>query len=357
MSVLFIKNLSKAYGEQSVFLNVNLSVDKGDVIGVIGASGCGKSALLKAIYHLDPPTSGEVFLSEQLITKNNLDLLRCKMPLFLPDVALFSHLNVLRNLTMPQQKLLNTLPDMAIVRAKETLQLVGMSEYVDRFPHQLSPTQRQRVALARCLALDPVVLLIDEPTHCTDTTSTAEMFAVIKKIATSGVTMLIATSHFPLVRDIANRVLYLDEYCIYEHGNPTEIFDAPRRPKTKAFIHKQRTWEYVISQRDFDYANMLGSLELYCYTHSVPGITSDKIQIITAELVLKLVLPQTGYCSIKLEYTDRLGTFELSVRHSGKKDNLFARYPNDVSASLIKSNAKVVHYEYIDGFNIIKVKI
>jgi len=357
MSILFIKNLYKTYGEQTVLNNINLSVNKGDIIALIGATGSGKSILLKVINHLDPPTSGEVHFAEQIITIKNVDSVRHKMPLLLPETTLFSHLNVLKNLTMPQQKLLKRTPEVAIAKAMETLQTVGMTEQTERYPHQLTTAQKQRVALARCLALDPDILLIDDPTCITDTAATAEMLAVIRKIASSGITMLIATHHLPLVHEIATRVLYLDDYCIYEQGKPTEIFETPRRPKTKAFIRKQRTWEYVITQKDFDYAHMLGNLDLFCYTHAVPGITSDKIQNITQELVLKLILPHIGYCSVKLEYTDRLGSFELSVRYSGKKDNLFAKYSNDTSASLIKSNAKVVHFEYIDGFNIIKVKI
>jgi len=357
MSLLSIKNLCKSYGEQTILKNINLSVNKGDIIGIIGATGSGKSTLLKTINHLDPPTSGEIRFSDQLISHNNMDQFRQKMPLLFPDMTLFKHLSVLQNLTMPQQKLLKRPSSESIRKAKETLQTVGMSEYIDHLPHQLTAIQRQRIAIARCLSLEPEILLIDDPTSLTDTATTSEILSVIKKITSSGITMLIATHRLPFVRDITTRALYLDDHCLYEQGNPIDIFDTPRKPKTKAFLRKQRTWEYVITQRDFDFAHMFGNLDLFCYTHSVPGLTSDKIQIITAELVLKLILPQTGYCGIKLEYSDRLGTFELSVRYSGKKDNLFAKYTNDISASLIKSNAKVVHFEYIDGFNILKVKI
>jgi len=357
MSILTVKDLCKVYGEQSVLSDVNFSVEKGEIVAIIGASDSGKNDLLRALNHIEPPTRGEVYFGDQLITKKNVDAVRRKIPMLRPDTVILAHLSVSENIMLPLQKILKIPKNIATEKVKETLQTVGMSEYADSYPDTLTSGQRQRVALSRCLALSPEVILLEEPTGFPDSIATTEMLSVLKKIASSEVTIIFTTDHLSLVRDIATRVLYIDSGTIYEQGSATDILDNPNKPNTKAFIHQKRIWECTITQRDFDYAHMLSSLNHFCYTHAIAGTISDKVQVITNELVLKLILPENGYCSVKLEYSDRLETYELSVRYAGKKNNIFADSVDNASTTLVKSKAKVVHFEYIDGFNIIRVKI
>ncbi|MDR0857617.1 MAG: amino acid ABC transporter ATP-binding protein, partial [Oscillospiraceae bacterium] len=220
MSVISVKNLTKAYGENVILSNISTEISKGEVISIIGPSGTGKSTLLRALNMLDPPTSGEIiFNGVNLCEKRaDIDAARKKMGMVFQNFGLFGHMTVIENICAAPIKLLKKSKAEAIQKAEELLKTVGLSERAGHYPHQLSGGQKQRVAIARCLAMEPEVILFDEPTSALDPTMVGEVMAVIRKLAADGMTMLIVTHEMSFARSVSNRIFYMDEGIIYEDG-------------------------------------------------------------------------------------------------------------------------------------------
>ncbi len=354
MSIISVKNLEKRFGDNIILRGVNADIEKGEIISVIGPSGTGKSTLLRAINFLGPPTQGEVYFNGEIITKKNTDSVRRKMGMVFQSFGLFSHLDVMGNLTSGPVRLLKTPKKAAEEKAAELLKTVGLSGRAHYMPGQLSGGQKQRIAIARCLAMSPDVILFDEPTSALDPTMVSEVTAVIRNLAKSGITMLIVTHEMDFARDISNRVMYMDEGGIYEEGSPGEIFDNPKKPKTQAFIYNIRSYKYEINNRNFDYVEMLGGLENFCFRHAVEKKTANKLQLLAEELVINIITPQFGECSVNLNFSEKLGTYELSVSYAGEKTDALENAEDDLSAMMVRNSAKEIKYDYTDGVNIIK---
>jgi polar amino acid transport system ATP-binding protein len=224
MNILSAENLTKRYGENTILENVSFDVEQGEVVSIIGPSGTGKSTLLRGLNFLDPPTEGNVYFKGDKLSKQNIDEARQKMVMVFQSFGLFSNMDVMRNITIGQTDLLKKSVSEAEGRARELLKTVGLSERAHHFPDQLSGGQTQRVAIARCLALEPDIILFDEPTSALDPTMVGEVTAVIRNLAKSGMTMLIVTHEMEFAKNISNRVFFMDEGGIYESGTPQEIF-------------------------------------------------------------------------------------------------------------------------------------
>jgi len=353
MSIISVKNLGKSFGDNMILQNINVDIEKGEVISIIGPSGTGKSTFLRAINFLDPPTDGEVFFDDEKITKKNVDAARRRMGMVFQNFGLFSHLDVMGNLTAGPVKLLKTPKKDAEEKASELLKTVGLAERAKFLPRQLSGGQKQRVAIARCLAMSPEVILFDEPTSALDPTMVSEVIAVMRSLAKSGMTMIIVTHEMDFARDVSNRVFYMDEGGIYEEGSPEEIFSDPKKPKTQVFIYNIRSFNYEVTSRDFDYVEMLGGVENFCFRHAIEKKTANKLQLLAEELVINIITPQYGACSLNLNFSEKLGTYELSVSYAGEKSDALENAEDDLSAMMVKNSAKEIHHEYADGVNTI----
>ncbi len=237
-----VNGLKKYYknGTIKALNGVNLEVEKGEVIVIIGPSGCGKSTLLRSLNLLEIPTEGEILLEGVDIanTKNNINLHRQKVGMVFQHFNLFPHMTILRNMTIAPIKLLKKTPQEAEKKARELLGLVGLEDRAESYPSQLSGGQKQRVAIVRALCMEPDVMLFDEPTSALDPEMVGEVLDVMKNLANSGMTMAVVTHEMGFAREVASRVLFMDEGQIVEQGTPQDIFDHPQNPRTQLFLSK-----------------------------------------------------------------------------------------------------------------------
>jgi len=228
-SILQIKHLGKSFGANEVLKDINFSVSKGEVVCIIGASGSGKSTLLRCINLLEYPTNGEILYHGQNILKLNISnaVYRAKMGMVFQQFNLFNNLTVLDNCVVGQIKVLKRDKKTARETALQYLDLVGMSQFINAKPNQISGGQKQRVAIARALSMEPEALLFDEPTSALDPEMVGEVLKVMKNLAQSGLTMLVVTHEMGFARDVANRVVFMDEGVIVEDDVPEVIFNNP----------------------------------------------------------------------------------------------------------------------------------
>ena len=241
-TILEIRHLSKAFGKNEVLKDIDFTVNKGDVISVIGASGSGKSTLLRCINLLETPTSGEICYHGTNVADRKVKAheYRSHVGMVFQSFNLFNNMTVLENCIVGQVKVLKK----SRAEAKETamyyLQKVGMAPYINAKPRQISGGQKQRVAIARALAMNPEVLLFDEPTSALDPEMVGEVLAVMQQLAHEGMTMLVVTHEMAFARDVSNRVVYMNQGVICEEGSPEEIFGNPQKQETKDFLSRFR---------------------------------------------------------------------------------------------------------------------
>lgn len=239
--IIKTNNLCKYYGESIHALDgVSTEINKGEVVVIIGPSGSGKSTFLRSLNLLEHPTSGEIYFEGTDITdpKTNINIHRQKMGMVFQQFNLFPHMTVLRNLTLAPMKLLKISKEDAEKKALELLERVGLADRAEAYPEQLSGGQKQRVAICRALCMNPEVMLFDEPTSALDPEMVGEVLDVIKSLAESGMTMAIVTHEMGFAREVATRILFMDEGNIVEEGTPADIFDHPQNPRTKSFLSK-----------------------------------------------------------------------------------------------------------------------
>ena len=238
--MITVSNLCKSFGGLEVLKGVNVEIDKGDVICVIGPSGSGKSTFLRCLNLLETPTSGSILFEGDELTDKKIDLNRHrqKMGMVFQQFNLFPHMTVLDNLTCAPIMLKKTPKAEAEKKAMELLARVGLADRADAWPNQLSGGQKQRVAIVRALRMEPDVMLFDEPTSALDPEMVGEVLDVMKELAKSGMTMVVVTHEMGFAREVASRVLFLDDGVIAEEGTPDEIFGAPKCERLQSFLAK-----------------------------------------------------------------------------------------------------------------------
>ena len=238
--MITVSNLCKSFGGLEVLKGVNVEIDKGDVICVIGPSGSGKSTFLRCLNLLETPTSGSILFEGDELTDKTIDLNRHrqKMGMVFQQFNLFPHMTALDNLTCAPIMLKKTPKAEAEKKAMELLARVGLADRADAWPNQLSGGQKQRVAIARALCMEPDVMLFDEPTSALDPEMVGEVLDVMKELAKSGMTMVVVTHEMGFAREVASRVLFLDDGVIAEEGTPDEIFGAPKGERLQSFLAK-----------------------------------------------------------------------------------------------------------------------
>lgn len=240
MPIIEIKNLRKAFGGQEVLKDINLKVEEGEVICLIGSSGSGKSTLLRCVNLLEIPDGGSIVFNgtDLLSQKVNLNKLRTEIGMVFQNFNLFRNLTVLGNLILAPMKVLKMKKEEAVSRARENLRKVGMEEFAERSPETLSGGQKQRVAIARALTMNPKVMLFDEPTSALDPEMVGEVLEVMKDLAASGMTMIVVTHEMSFAKEVATRVIFMDQGIILEEGAPEEILTNPQEARTKEFLKR-----------------------------------------------------------------------------------------------------------------------
>lgn len=235
-----VENLQKSFGDIDVLKGINTEIKKGEVVVIIGPSGSGKSTFLRTLNLLEMPTGGSIFFEGVNITdpQININKHRQKMGMVFQQFNLFPHMTILKNMTIAPMKLLGKSKQEAEADALNLLNKVGLADRADAYPSQLSGGQKQRVAIVRALAMSPDVMLFDEPTSALDPEMVGEVLSVMKNLAASGMTMAVVTHEMGFAKEVADRVMFIDEGIIMEEGTPKEIFENPKSPRLQDFLSK-----------------------------------------------------------------------------------------------------------------------
>ncbi|AOW80192.1 MAG: amino acid ABC transporter ATP-binding protein [Halobacteriota archaeon] len=238
--LLRIENLQKSYGDEEVLHDISFEMDEGDAFVLIGPSGSGKSTLLRCVNRLTEPDGGDIYLDGELTSDSDYDVdqLRREVGMVFQDINLFAHLTALENITLGLKKVAGMDEASAEARARAELEQVGLADQADSYPAELSGGQQQRVGIARALAMDPKLMLFDEPTSSLDPELTGEVVEVMRDLAEEGMTMLVVTHEMGFARSAATQMLFLEDGSLVEQGPPEQLFDAPEEARTGQFLKR-----------------------------------------------------------------------------------------------------------------------
>lgn len=310
-----VKHLRKTYDNGlNVLRDVNATIERGEVISIIGPSGTGKSTFLRCLNLLENPSGGSIIIDgEELLSKNtNVAKLRQKMGMVFQSFNLFNHLSVMENLCIGPMKLLGKSREQAESRGMELLEMVGLAEKANMMPSQLSGGQKQRIAIARCLSMDPEIILFDEPTSALDPTMVSEVLGVIRALAKQGMTMVIVTHEMRFAREVSSRIFYMDQGVIYEDGTPEQIFGNPQRELTKTFINRIRNYHHVIKSPRYDLYQLQAEIIQFCTKYYLPSQVQHNVQLL-AEEVLQIVPLNKGEIDFMLRYSEENGSISMEL--------------------------------------------
>ena len=364
MTMIEIKHLSKNYGTLQVLKDVNATINKGEVISIIGPSGTGKSTFLRSLNLLERPSGGEIIIdgTNLLDPKTNVPQIRRKMGMVFQNFNLFNHLTILENLCVAPMDLLGMGKEEARAQAMELLGMVGLAEKADAMPSQLSGGQKQRVAIARCLSMKPEIILFDEPTSALDPTMVSEVLAVIRNLAQQGMTMMIVTHEMEFAKNVSTRIFYMDQGIIYEEGTPEQIFGNPQKERTRTFINRIREYRYTIHSKDYDLYSLQGGMTRFCNKYFLDESIQFRIQLL-AEEVLHIIPLDKGDVEIALNYSEKDSSISLEVLlpqgckgiiscgddYGSKKVNGDYPDPDNLEASIIQGLCDTMEEKVIDG--------
>jgi polar amino acid transport system ATP-binding protein len=347
-----VRHLSKYYGELAVLKDVNADIHKGEVITIIGPSGTGKSTFLRCLNLLEHPSGGTIEIDGVSLLDPNTDVskIRQRMGMVFQSYHLFEHLPVIENLVLAPIKLLGIKKEVAAKNAMELLKMVGLAGKAFSFPDELSGGQKQRVAIAKCLAMNPEIMLFDEPTSALDPTMIIEVLAVIRKLAQEGLTMVIVTHEMEFARRISSRIFYMDEGSIYEEGTPEQIFENPRKEKTKAFINRILSLEFHLTSSDYDLFAIKAELEAFCIKYFLTRRVTYHTVLVAEEILL--LLKNITDTVLRLSYSDKAEAVELVFRHRGEPDNPLMK-EDDLGVKIILGVCQDAIYICENGINIL----
>ena len=310
-----IKHLQKKFDNLEVLSDVNLNIKCGEVISIIGPSGTGKSTFLRCLNLLEQPTGGSIVIDgeEVLNGKINASRLRQKMGMVFQSFNLFNHLSVLDNVCIGPVKLLGKSRKEAEAKAKELLKMVGMAEKAHAMPSELSGGQKQRAAIARCLSMDPEIILFDEPTSALDPTMVSEVLSVIRALARQGMTMAIVTHEMSFARDVSTRVVYMDEGIIYEEGTPEEIFEHPKRERTRVFVNRIRDFHFAFHSPDYDRFLLKSEWQTYCNKYFLTRESMRKAQAEDGNDLFRMLPLNKGTVDFYFRYSEQTREMSMEV--------------------------------------------
>lgn len=341
-------NLRKEYATITPLEDVNITINDGDIISVIGPSGTGKSTLLRCINMLEKPTSGHVYIDDEDVTLPRCDLTKVhkKVGMVFQSYNLFDNLTVIENVMRPAVDLLGTEKQVAYDRAMDLLEMVGMDDRAMDYPYMLSGGQKQRVAIARTLSMDPDVIMLDEPTSALDPTMVTEVEKVIKKLTSLGKTMIVVTHEMRFAREISNRIFYMDDGGIYIDGTPEEVFDNPKDEKIRKFLHLNNKLQITIDNEHMDFINNINDIMQFGIKEQIPSKIIARIQSAFEELCQQIILPSLDNPKLlfTLEYRRHDGKALANVYYNG--DEFDPRNSNNVlSLKLLENVVEEINYK------------
>ncbi len=345
-----VEHLVKTYDNGlTVLKDINCTVNKGDVISIIGPSGTGKSTFLNCINLLEQPSSGHIYIQGEdiLDPKCNVPKLRQKMGMVFQNFNLFEHLTIMENLTLGQIKLLGRTPEQAREKGHELLKMVGLAEKADAMPSQLSGGQKQRVAIARTLSMDPEIILFDEPTSALDPTMVSEVLSVIRTLAQMGITMLVVTHEMNFARDVSNRIFYMDKGYIWEDGTPEQIFEHPKTNEARVFINRIRGLHFDIESKDYDLYKFNSMIEQFGakYFFSEERITS-LLHVVEETLT---ILDCDKGISIDMEYSEKEGGLSVKVLQKNINASILKNEEIDeIALAIIQGSCNSIYEKITD---------
>lgn len=239
-TIIRVKNMTKAYGDNVVLENINTEIKQGDIIAIIGPSGCGKSTFIRTLNLLEQPTKGELYIDGENILEKGHDInkMRQKVGMVFQHFNLFPNMTILKNITLAPMKTKGISKEDAEKLAMSLLTRVGLEDKANAYPDTLSGGQKQRIAIVRALAMQPEILLFDEPTSALDPEMVQEVLNLMRDLATDGMTMVVVTHEMDFAREVANRVMFFDEKGIKQEGTPEDIFERPEIDRLKNFLSK-----------------------------------------------------------------------------------------------------------------------
>ena len=288
-----LRGIKKVFEQDNlIFKDVNLTVNNGEAVVIIGGSGCGKSTLLRCINRLIEPTEGEIYFNGENILndKYDIDAYRKHAGMVFQQFNLFSHLNVLENIILAPMLLDGKSKNEAIAEAMMLLRKVGMENRAFQFPSELSGGQKQRVAITRALAMHPDVILFDEPTSALDPTMVEEVETVIRRLIDSGMTSIIVTHEMDFAANIASKVVFLAEQSIYEQGPAAQIFSNPSRELTRQFLYRSRFFKETVTSQDIDVYELCSKLRAFASQYGIIKKQSRGIEYLCEEILCPLLL-------------------------------------------------------------------
>jgi ABC-type polar amino acid transport system, ATPase component len=343
----------------TVLSDVNCTIQKGEVISIIGPSGTGKSTFLRCLNRLEEATSGEILIDgEDILARDaNLPMLRRKMGMVFQNFNLFGHLTILENVSVAPQDLLGMSKKEAEAQGMSLLSMVGLADKAGAMPSDLSGGQKQRVAIARCLSMQPEIILFDEPTSALDPTMVSEVLAVIRQLAKQGMTMLIVTHEMKFARDVSSRIFFMNHGVIFEDGTPDQIFNHPLQPETAAFINRIRSLEFHVKDEKYDIFDIDSKILLFCVRYAILEKRDTLFHIVEEMLSVVLkdyIATKGGDLTVTIDYSEN--DFSTKVifdldhwKEYGKGDSPIAvNDANEVSLKIVKGVSREVT-EQADG--------
>lgn len=318
-----VKHLAKSFNGTPVLTDVCAMIEKGEIISVIGPSGTGKSTFLRCLNLLEHPDSGEIYVDETNVLAKNVNVpnLRMKMGMVFQQFNLFPHLTVAENIMLGPRRLLKKCKMEARKQAMELLELVGLSGKADALPSELSGGQQQRVAIARTLAMNPEIILFDEPTSALDPTMVNEVLSVIRNLAKTGITMLIVTHEMRFARDVSTRVFYMDNGVIYEEGPAKDLFDSPKRPKTRAFLRRIGMLNFELKRSEFDLYHFWSQIDAFAEKQLLNAKGRKTLQLILEELLENILFPRVESLMLEIGISEETKSTEILAVWDGDGKN------------------------------------
>ena len=345
-----IRGLCKRFDPQTpIFENVDLDIQRGDAVAIIGESGCGKSTFLRCINRLITPDAGAIYFEGRNILDRgaDIDALRRRMGMVYQQFHLFSHLNALENVILAPMKVDGRSRADAVEEGERLLARVGMEKRLYHMPHQLSGGQKQRVAIARTLAMHPEVILFDEPTSALDPAMVDEVERVIRDLVSSGMTSVIVTHEMRLAKRVATKVVFFAQHGIYEQGTAQQIFDHPQRELTRQFIYRSRMFRRTLTSADYDLYALSSELRAFAAQFTTTPRHATLFSALGDELLYP-VLARTERAEALVQLVcDEMGTrHTLLVDFSGLAgDPLEAPYLDQLNRVLLQQYAASLHSE------------
>ncbi len=353
-TVLRVENLRKEFGDVVPLKNISLEVKRGEIIAIIGGSGTGKSTFLRTLNLLERPTAGKIFFDGEDISTKPIELLRQRVGMIFQSFNLFAGLTLLENAIAAPVELKKISRQEACVKAKKLFESVGLDEKIFSYPDELSGGQQQRAAIVRALMMEPEILLFDEPTSALDPTMVGEVLAVIRMLAKKNLTMIIVTHEMNFAREVATRILFFADGEIYEQGTPAEIFDAPKLPKTIAFIRRQKYFRHEISERNFDLPAMQGKILSFAERYGLSWKFALRVQLCCEEIIFATMdgcysADETISMTIDIVYVEAEKILELTLTSGGRAYNPFD--DENLSVKILRGYGKNFRCERVDGLN------